>query len=997
MSSQVSAQVTAILVVHDGSIWLPKVVAAIASQSRQPNRTIAVDTGSNDGSSKLLTGARFKHITIGRGEGFGSAISEAVATLPPCESEDEWIWLLHDDSAPDQRALEHLLDSVSDRPNIAMVGPKILGWNDRSHLLEVGISIARNGARWTGLEEKEYDQGQHDGIFEVLSVSTAGALIRRSVFEELGGFDEKLDLFRDDVDFGWRVHAAGQSVLVNTDAVVYHAEAAASERRSIDVDEAFLHRPLLLDRRNAAYVLLTNSTWWMLPLISLQVAGAAIMRSIGYLFAKLPGYASDELLAIARLFTRPDLVRAGRKWRKEDRLVSPSVVTKFMPSRIEQFRSAVDQLTDRIQERFLTAQSTANNEITEDEDMLVPDGNRKWRQIFKRPELISFLGMFLFSILVSHSRFGAIAGGALPETPKGVSELWKLYGESWHQVGMGSASATPSWVAVIALIGTLTFGNAQLFVSGLFLFAPLILFAAIFIWLRKITSHIWLAIFGSVLYSLSPVALGTINSGRLGTLFVMVTLPLTLHLMNGTLEIEKLSIRKIFQLGIFLSITVAFSLPYLLALGIFYIGLTIFDYLHVTREVLIARIKSRVLLLSVPFFINAPFSTEALLHPTRYLLEPGLALAGGGPNLALLSNPGGIGAPPWWMVGPLSALLFVSLFSRTNARYFAFVGAGYLALASLLSGLSFPAHGSSIGYPLWTGTFISISTIAAITSGAIVLDQIRIHLEKSAVNYRHILAAVVLASSVIYTVGAGFWSLVTTSPLHTISNRILPEFLGVTPGTKTLVMREMSDKSINYFIARGHDIFLGDPDVAPATNPDISAAVRAAVDGTGITSAATLEEYGIKYLFIKSPAPSSLIRTIDGLGGFARTSATSAGVTWRVNGFSDRLIYISTKGQSISLPTNDISANFSVPGPGAVRLAENYDRSWQLIGKGKIISKRPNGNRLPEFVIEESGDYLLIHDGTSRRGLLSLQIIFILIALVMALPGGRLRREREHL
>lgn len=990
-------QVTAILVVHDGATWLPKVVAALASQSRTPDRTIAVDTGSIDDSSKLLTGARLKHLTLGRGEGFGSAVSEAVATLPPCESEDEWIWLLHDDSAPDQKALEHLLEAVSDRPNIAMVGPKILGWNDRSHLLEVGISIARNGARWTGLEADEFDQGQHDGIFEVLSVSTAGALIRRSVFEELGGFDEKLDLFRDDVDFGWRVHAAGQSVLVNTDAVIYHAEASASERRSVDVDEAFLHRPLLLDRRNAAYVLLTNSTWWMLPLISLQVTGAAILRAFGYLIAKLPGYASDELLAIARLFTRPDLVRAGRKWRKEDRLVSPRIVTKFMPSRIIQIRSGIDAISDQIQERLFPTQANLGNDISEEEDLLTPESARKWRNLLKRPDLISFFVMFLFSIIFSHSRFGAIAGGALPETPRGVSELWKLYGESWHQVGMGSSSATPTWVAVVALIGTLTFGNAQFFVSALFLFAPLILFAAIFIWLRKITTHVWLAIFGSLLYALSPVSLATINSGRLGTLFVMVTLPLSLHLLSGTLEIEKLSIRKIFQLGLFISLTVAFSLPYLLALGVFYVGLTIFDYLHISRELLISRIKLRLLLLSIPFLVNAPYSTEAILHPTRYLLEPGLALSGGGPNLALLSNPGGLGAPPWWLVGPLSALLFVSLFSRTNARYFAFVGVGYLALGSLLAGLSFPARGTSIGYPLWTGTFISISTIAAITAGAIVLDQIRIHLEKSAVNYRHILAAIVLASSVIYVVGAGFWSLFTTSPLHTISNRVLPEFLGVTPGTKTIVIREMPDNSINYFIARGHDIFLGDPDVAPETNPDISAAVRAAVDGTGITSASTLAEYGISYLFIKSPAPNSLVRTIDGLGGFSRTSATSAGVTWKVNGFSDRLIYTSTNGESKALPTNEISADFSLPGPGAIRLAENYDRSWQLIGNGKIIPKRPNSNKLPEFSIEQGGNYLLIHDGTARRGLLSLQIIFLLFALVMAAPSGRLKREREHL
>ncbi|MFM8446706.1 MAG: hypothetical protein ACKN92_00840 [Candidatus Nanopelagicaceae bacterium] len=583
----------------------------------------------------------------------------------------------------------------------------------------------------------------------------------------------------------------------------------------------------------------------------------------------------------------------------------------------------------------------------------------------------------------------------MPETPKGVSELWKLYAESWHQVGLGSSSATPTWVAVIALIGTLTFGNAQLFISALFFFAPFILFSAIFIWLRKITSHIWLAIFGGALYAMSPVALATINSGRLGTLIVMITLPLTLHVLSGTLEIEKLAIRKIFQLGLFLAFAVAFSLPYLLALGIFYIGLTIFDYLHIPRELLKKRIQNRILLLAIPFLVNSPFTTEALLHPTRYLLEPGLALSGGGPNLALLANPGGTGSLPWWMAGPISALLLVSIFSRTNARYFAFVGTGFLTLAVALSGLSFPAHGTSIGYPLWTGTFISVATIAAITSGAIVLDQLRKHLEKAAVNYRHILAALLVASSIIYTAGAAFWSLVTTSPLHTISNRVLPEFLGVTPGTKTVVIRKVADGSLNYFIARGHDIFLGDPDVAPATNPEISAAIRATVDGSGVTAGATLAEYGIKYLFVKAPAPESLVRTIDGLGGYVRNSATADGITWRVIGNSDRLIFTNENSTVVALESKEISANFTLTKPGKLRLAENYDRNWKVIGNGKYVEKQPNANNLPEFSIKEPGDYLLIHDGTARRALLSLQIIFLLIALVMAAPAGRRKRDQE--
>ena len=246
-----SHRVSAILVVHDGATWLPEVVASVTSQTRAFDHIVAVNTGSVDSSEKLLKGARIPFLTMSRETGFGAAIASAVEKLPPIV-ENEWLWILHDDCALAPGALEALIAAVEDRPRVGMAGPKLLGWHDRTHLLEIGISIASNGARWTGLEDLEYDQGQHDGIADVLAVSTAGALIRRSVFEELGGFDQNLELFRDDVDFGWRLHAAGHGAIVVTDALAYHAQASATERREIDVKGAFLHRPLLLDRKNAA-------------------------------------------------------------------------------------------------------------------------------------------------------------------------------------------------------------------------------------------------------------------------------------------------------------------------------------------------------------------------------------------------------------------------------------------------------------------------------------------------------------------------------------------------------------------------------------------------------------------------------------------------------------------------------------------------------------------------------------------------------------------------
>ena len=557
-------RVTAILVVHDGALWLPEVVASIASQSRSADQIIAIDTGSIDASPKLLKGARIPTLTAPRDLGFGSAIAQGVEKLPAIVSgAHEWLWILHDDCAPTQNALEKLLEAVIDRPQVVMAGPKLLGWHDRTHLLEVGVSIAGNGARWTGLEKNEYDQGQRDGISEVLSVSTAGALIRRDVFEELGGFDSELALFRDDVDFGWRARVAGHSVIVVTDAVAFHAQASATERRSIDVDGALLHRPLLLDRRNAAYVLLANSSWWLLPWLSLQLLGSAIGRAVVYLIAKLPGYAGDELLAVMTLLIRPDTILIARKARKKTRMISARVVASYIPPRWSQLRLSASNIAVSIRERLLpttTELSSSSIEINEDEDLLVPMVSAKWSSLFRKPQLLATLLILFFTIIWSRNRFGSLVGGALPATPESAMDLWRSYLESWHQVGMGSTSASPTWVAIIAALSTILFGKSGLLITLFFLLAPLLMVISSFHLFAQFTKNRWLATICALLYAISPVSIASINSGRLGTITVIILLPLLIMTLGKWESIDEYSWRRIWAISLLAAVIFAFSL-----------------------------------------------------------------------------------------------------------------------------------------------------------------------------------------------------------------------------------------------------------------------------------------------------------------------------------------------------------------------------------------------------------------------------------------------------
>ena len=1008
MASQAAVdkhRVTAVLVSHNGAVWLPEVVAALTSQTRPIDLITAVDTGSQDASTKLLKSARISFISADVETGFGEAVSLAVDKLPKTV-DHEWIWLIHDDCAPAPTALAELLAAIDDRPQVVMVGPKLLGWHDRTHLLEAGISIAGNGARWTGLEPLEYDQGQHDGTYDVLAVSTAGALIRRDVFEELDGLDPNLTLFRDDVDFGWRARAAGHSVMVATGAVAFHAQASATERRVVEVDGAFLHRPLLLDRRNAAYVLLANSSWWILPWLAIQILGSAFARAIGYLIAKLPGYAADEILAVGALIIRPDSLIKARKVRRKQRFVSARVIAEFIPPRWSQIRLASEGIVDAIRAKLFPENvqvSTASVlDANEDEDLLTPVNTNHWFGVFKRPEVIGFLLIALISILNSRNRFGALVGGALPISPSGATDLWRTYFESWHQVGMGTSVATPTWVAITATASLVFLGKVQFLITTFFLVAPVLMMFTASKLLKRLTNNPWISVPAAFLYALSPVAIAAISTGHIATVLFLILAPYVALVLRDIEKVEEFSWRKIAGISLLLAVLYGFSLM------IFVIGLmaglvsTLSDYekhaQEANPELYVLRLQKRTSLIFFPFLMNAPYSLEALLNPSRLLVEPGLLISGGGPIFTLLGNPGGANSLPLWLVSPILLVLIISLFSSTHARRIAEYGVGALVLAVILSALSISTHGNEASSKVWSGPVIVLVTLAAIAAGTVLLDRLRETLVLSHVHYRHILSALLLFTTFAYSVAAIGWSVTKGADSLVQANRetVMPAFLSVEKDIKILVLREVgseNQKKIQYHLSRGKDISLGEPDVAPAQSSAIAQAARGLIDGSGVTSSSTLSDFGVKYLFVKAPFKREIIRSIDGLGGFTRTSATSLGVVWKVSAPASRLMFVGTDGVRKELQAGEVGARTYVPSAGTLILTETYNRSWQVLENGYRLERSKNEQGLPTFKVTEAGEISLIHDGTTRRAWLSLQLILFVVVLVMALPAGRRKSE----
>ncbi len=320
--------VTAVIVAHDGAAWLPQIIESLLEQSRPVQRVVAVDTGSRDRSGAVLSGLLGQSVVFGmdRSTGYGTAVARALqhraasVAIPgaaglSAHERVEWIWLLHDDCEPAPDALEQLLRGAAETRSAAVLGPKVMDWADRKVILEAGVTIDTVGRRITGIEPREVDQGQHDGDRDALAVGSAGMLIRRDVWDQVGGFDRSMGMFREDVDFCWRVHAAGYRVRVITDSRVYHVEAAARRRRPVSA----VRRPRQTDRRNAMFTLLTNLP--AAPMLASLAGNVAVslLRTMFFLLAKRPAAGLDELAALGSVLGHPGQLLKARRLRARGR------------------------------------------------------------------------------------------------------------------------------------------------------------------------------------------------------------------------------------------------------------------------------------------------------------------------------------------------------------------------------------------------------------------------------------------------------------------------------------------------------------------------------------------------------------------------------------------------------------------------------------------------------------------------------------------------------
>ncbi len=299
---------------YDGRAWLGPCLDALAGQiAAPPFETILVDNASSDGSAGFVRGTYPGVRVVETGANLGFAGGNNAGAR---EARAGALVFLNNDTVPAFDWLGRLHAAIAIAPDVALATSRLVSIETPSVVDSAGDGYLRAGGAYKRGHRRGPEAYAESG--EVFGACGAALLIRREVFEALGGFDESFFMVYEDVDLSYRARLLGHRCWYVADAVVRHAGSATLGRASA---AAVFH-----GQRNLEWVWLKNTPFWLLwrtlpAHLVYSIAGLAHYARTGRLVPALHG-------KLAALRGIPRLWRARREI--QSRAVAAATIDALM-------------------------------------------------------------------------------------------------------------------------------------------------------------------------------------------------------------------------------------------------------------------------------------------------------------------------------------------------------------------------------------------------------------------------------------------------------------------------------------------------------------------------------------------------------------------------------------------------------------------------------------------------------------------------------------------
>ena len=215
-------RVSAVVVNWNGVRDLSVSIPSLLDQTYPEMEVLVVDNGSDDNSRDVARRMGVRWIPLGRNHGLAGALNQGAAV-----SEGEFLLFLNNDMrfAPD--FVTQLVEVLAKSPALFGVDAMQFDWEGRQ-VVHSRTSLAKT--RWPRGEIPGWEIAQsltHEPT-SCLMGSAANLLVRRDMFEVLGGWDVDYPVGWEDVDLCWRAAMRGWDICYVPAAVCWHRVGASS-------------------------------------------------------------------------------------------------------------------------------------------------------------------------------------------------------------------------------------------------------------------------------------------------------------------------------------------------------------------------------------------------------------------------------------------------------------------------------------------------------------------------------------------------------------------------------------------------------------------------------------------------------------------------------------------------------------------------------------------------------------------------------------------------
>lgn len=216
-------KVSVVIPNYNGKVFIDECMSALEKQSYRDFETIFVDNGSLDGSRSHVkkTYPQIKFIPLDKNYGFSVAVNRGIK-----EAKGEYVVLLNNDTQVEKDWLKNLLACIDKDPQIFSCSSKMIRYNERHLIDDAGDQYNILGwakKRGDGKPIEDYNETK-----EIFSACAGAAIYRKSVFKEIGYFDENFFAYLEDVDIGYRANIFGYKNIYCSKALVYHIGSATT-------------------------------------------------------------------------------------------------------------------------------------------------------------------------------------------------------------------------------------------------------------------------------------------------------------------------------------------------------------------------------------------------------------------------------------------------------------------------------------------------------------------------------------------------------------------------------------------------------------------------------------------------------------------------------------------------------------------------------------------------------------------------------------------------